>query len=279
MSFGFDDYGRRGDEYGGNENNEDGGASPGIESDNDEEYGEEVDLGPPIMVIPETASPTRIVLDPRQPLGLSLTPEGWVEAVHSGSQAEAAGMRRGTRAVKLETKRGWALLGNRTEFKEALLESRGRDDESCTVTFNPALTGESKWTGGVTLKDGRIIGIPANSRQVLCVDPVTSPAAPTATTFGLLPACDNLLGDVDDRWSGGVLTLGGKVIGVPFNASQFLEIDPDARHCVPRGETILMGNHKWRGGCLCTYGRVYCFPANADSVLRIDPKTGLTLDS
>ena len=50
MSFGFDDYGS-GDEYGGNENDEDGGASPGIESDDDEEYGEEVDLGPPIIVM------------------------------------------------------------------------------------------------------------------------------------------------------------------------------------------------------------------------------------
>ena len=253
---------------------EDGDGDPSHEFGwgEDEEDEEFIDEGPGLVTIPDDPSEKVHVLDPQEPLGLSLTTEAWV--VNMRGQGEKAGIGRGVRVVRFEGRHEWSLVASLRELKVALRNSRGRGDNECKVVVSASLSGELKWNGAVVTSiwsegaPGLIFGIPANARTVLCIDP----SKQTATTFGNLPAADPVVGDVDDRWCGGVLTKGGKIIGIPFNATQFLEIDPEKRTVAPRGETIF-GRNKYRGPRCVSTG---AFTASRAMPLRcsaLTPKT------
>ena len=81
-----------------------------------------------------------------------------------------------------------------------------------TTTLFGSLSGSVKWVGGVLAPNGKIYGIPANSTQIVEIDPV----AQTTALFGSLAG--------GDKWIGGVLALNGKIYGIPRNSTQILEI-------------------------------------------------------
>jgi hypothetical protein len=125
------------------------------------------------------------------------------------------------------------------------------------ATLFGSITGTSKWYGGVLTPQGKIIGIPFNSTQVLEIDPV----AQTTTLFGSLTGTA--------KWYGGVLTPQGKIIGIPSNSTQVLEIDPVAQTTTLFGS--LTGTAKWIGGVLTPQGKIIGIPFNSTQVLEIDP--------
>jgi len=266
----------------GHEDKEDGGGGSGSDDDDGnspppgwpgaEDDEEERDEGPRLASIPANSGEAKFSFNPQLALGLRLSPGGWIDDVLSGGQAEALGVRPiNGRVVRAESKRRWQHVASTAELKAALAAAKGLGDEEVWLVFSAQLPGLLKWCGGGVLQDGRLVAVPQNSRSALMVHPIGNGRA---ETFGLLPGADPVLGDVDDRWCGGVVTKSYTVIGVPYNASQFLEVDPNARTVVPRGETILMGKRKWRGGALCPKGTVVCFPCDAGCVLRIDPRRG-----
>jgi hypothetical protein len=157
--------------------------------------------GPALVVIPESSKDVAVSVNPAEPLGLSVTTEGWIETCEPGGQAALAGARRGLRVVRVDARWEWSLVASRRELKAALAAAQGRGEAHVALLCSGALSGELKWQGGVAGLDGRVYGVPANACEVLVVDPREG----SASTFGRLPSADPLVGDVDDRWCGGVL--------------------------------------------------------------------------
>ncbi len=87
---------------------------------------------------------------------------------------------------------------------------------------------------------------------------------PAATTFasGALPGGAG-------AWVGGVLGPDGHIYGIPFDATQVLDIDPVAKTVSGFGD--LPGERKYVGGVLGPDGIIYACPARADQWLAIDP--------
>jgi|GEM_PF-2542498 len=85
-----------------------------------------------------------------------------------------------------------------------------------TVSEFGEFSDSSKWNGGVLAPNGKIYGIPRDSRMILEINPETR----TASTFQSLSSSGN-------KWRGGILALNGRIYGIPFNTSTILEISFD----------------------------------------------------
>jgi hypothetical protein len=230
------------------------------------------DFGPEITMIPRDTTELVAPLNLAKPLGMGLSQAGWVEYVEPPEgQAGKAKVQPGTRVVRVETHGAWALCAGLPEVKSALADAHGRGDLEVTLVLSGMLTGELKWNGGcLGVADECIYCVPANALEVLRVDP----KAGTLSTFGHLPAFDPVVGEVEDRWFGGVAAKNGHVYGVPFNGTQVLDINPETKMVSPCGDTLLYGRRKWRGAVLCQFGRMHCVPCDASSILCFEPKTG-----
>ena len=128
------------------------------------------------------------------------------------------------------------------------------------------LTGSGKWGGGVLAPNGKIYGMPLNSRDLLVIDPVAGTA--TRTNMGA-----NLTGTF--KWQGGVLGPDGKIYGIPYNSQTILIIDPVAGTATRTDMGAdLTGSSKWVGGVLGPDGKIYGMPLNSRDLLVIDPVAG-----
>ncbi|UCF96215.1 MAG: hypothetical protein JSV89_13625 [Spirochaetaceae bacterium] len=81
---------------------------------------------------------------------------------------------------------------------------------------------EDKWAGGVLGPDGKIYGIPRNYDSVLVIDPTENTADPDGISLPPAPPVDPL---DEDKWTGGVLALNGKIYCIPNEADSVLIID------------------------------------------------------
>ena len=189
--------------------------NPWAAANDDEEDFDDSD-GPGVFMIPESLENVTVTVNPMESLGLSITTEGWIDTCEPHSQAATAGARRGLRIIRVDSRLEWSLVASLREIKVVLANAKGYGDTQLKLLCSSKLSGELKWQGGVAGLDGRIYGIPANSREVLIVDAREG----SVSTFGRLLSSDSIYGDIEDRWCGGVLTKEGKIIGVPFNGSQ-----------------------------------------------------------
>ena len=82
---------------------------------------------------------------------------------------------------------------------------------------------EDKWAGGVLGPDGKIYGIPRNYHSVLVIDPTDNTVDPDGISLPPAPPVDPF---EEDKWTGGVLALNGKIYCVPNEADSVLIIDP-----------------------------------------------------
>ena len=143
-----------------------------------------------------------------------------------------------------------------------------------TQQYTESNTVNGLWTSGSLAADGKIYCPGTRTRRTLVIDPV----AGTASTSVFSP-----IGTADDpfaaptNWAGGVLAPNGKIYGVPFGATNVLEIDPVAGIQTTFG-TLSSDNYKWYGGVLAPNGKIYCTPNVSTSILKIDPiaKTATT---
>lgn len=76
------------------------------------------------------------------------------------------------------------------------------------------------------------------------------------------------------RWVGAVTLPSGKILAIPRDSTQILEIDPDAQTLTYYGS--FPGTVKWSGGVLAPNGFIYCAPFSGgatptNQVLKIDP--------
>jgi hypothetical protein len=217
---------------------------PESDSDSDEEepLNENVDMGPQISMIPSQVIDTGCTVNPSKPIGIGLTREGWVESVKEGSFASRSNVKVGTRVVRVESQRSWHFVESSQELKEALKQSAAYGDDEAVVVCSGCLRGDMKWQGAVKAKNGKIYGIPGNAREVLCIDTFQQ----IATTFGQLESYDDCSGEIENHWFGGVETKTNSMIyGIPFNSTQFLEIDPTVNKVKKIGNAI-MGSRKAR---------------------------------
>ena len=122
--------------------------------------------------------------------------------------------------------------------------------------FGSLSTSQNEWIGGVLAPNGKIYGIPANSTQVLEIDPVNQ----TTNLFGSLSTSQN-------KWYGGVLAPNGKIYGIPTNSTQVLEIDPINQTTNLFGS--LSGDQEWFSGVLAPNGKIYGIPFDSTQVLEI----------
>eukprot|EP00615_Pteridomonas_danica_P004480 CAMPEP_0114346264 /NCGR_PEP_ID=MMETSP0101-20121206/12911_1 /TAXON_ID=38822 ORGANISM="Pteridomonas danica, Strain PT" /NCGR_SAMPLE_ID=MMETSP0101 /ASSEMBLY_ACC=CAM_ASM_000211 /LENGTH=447 /DNA_ID=CAMNT_0001482769 /DNA_START=232 /DNA_END=1575 /DNA_ORIENTATION=- len=243
------------------------------ESEEESDGSETVESGPKISMIPSILKDTACTINPSKPIGLRLSQEGWVNSVQVGTFAERSNVRIGTRVVRVQTSRGWNMIESINELKHAIKNSKNFGDEELVVVLSGILKGEMKWQGGVKAPNGLIYGIPSNTKEVLCLNPTQE----IVTTFGQLEPYDEISqsNDYSDSglWFNGVYSKStNKIYGIPFNASQFIEIDPMLNTVKRISNIILMGKNKWRGGVSDMYGRIHCIPADSNSVIMYDPK-------
>ena len=148
------------------------------------------------------------------------------------------------------------VINSMYDIAKTVVSNKGVAAANTTELFG-SLSGSEKWYGGVLAPNGKIYGIPANSTQVLCVDPETH----TTELFG------NLTGS--GKWYGGVLAPNGKIYGIPGQSNQILCIDPETHTTELSGD--LSGAYKWHGGALASNGKIYCIPCVSTQILCIDP--------
>jgi hypothetical protein len=252
------------------------------QSDSEDSYQEsETETGPKISMIPSQLQDTSCPINPLNSIGISLTREGWVTGIiKPGSYADKSHVKVGTRVVRIETRKGYYLIESLNEFKKALrkiIEQNGtEEEETITIVFSGILKGDFKYSGGIKPpnNNSKIYGIPANTKEVLCIDPLNN----TAITFGdpsdKIETCNDVIyGDIDDLWLSGVYSKStNKIYGIPYNASQFLEIDYMNNNIKLISDYILLGQNLWKGGISDIYGRIHCIPYNSNSVIMYDPK-------
>ena len=108
-------------------------------------------------------------------------------------------------------------------------------------------------------------GAKANSNE-LTVTSVELDKDAGLTQFG------NIAGDA--KWFGGVLGPNGLIYGIPYAASQVLEIDPYFRTATPFGSAL---NGVWAGGTLLqSNGKIFCAPFTGTDILEINPNNKTT---
>lgn len=72
-----------------------------------------------------------------------------------------------------------------------------------------------------------------------------------------------------ESYRGTVLAQNGKLYGIPYRASQVVEIDPITKNISYFGS--IGGDYRYMGGVLHPNGKIYSIPFGADSILEIDP--------
>lgn len=250
------------------------------ESESEEESinPENIDEGPEICMIPSQLIDTACTINPSKPIGIRLTPEGWIEFVKEGSFASRSNVKIGTRVVRVESQRCWNFIESKEELKNAIKNSINYGDEEVVIMCSGILKGEMKWQGAVKSSyNGKIYGIPSNAREVLCIDPLQQ----IAYTFGQVNKIENnILSSSSinhDMWFGGVEVLNksndsSMIYAIPFNAQSFLSINPSTNLIQSCGGTLLYGKNKYRGGVCDMYGRIHCIPCDASQICLYDPK-------
>jgi hypothetical protein len=108
-----------------------------------------------------------------------------------------------------------------------------------------------------------------NNTIKLCETLIDSLSTPPVSIYPLesILTFGSLSGSL--KWSGGVLAPNGKIYGIPFDATEVLEIDPIGLTTSTFGS--LSGSSKWGGGVLAPNGKIYGIPFEATQVLEIDP--------
>ena len=123
------------------------------------------------------------------------------------------------------------------------------------------------WAGGSFAPNGKIYCPGIRTRRTLVIDPVAGTAS--TSVFSPIGTADDPFAD-PSNWAGGVLAPNGKIYGVPFGATNVLEIDPVAGIQTTFG-SLSSDNYKWYGGVLAPNGKIYCTPSASTSILKIDP--------
>lgn len=123
------------------------------------------------------------------------------------------------------------------------------------------------WAGGSLASDGKIYCPGIRSKRTLVIDLVAGTAS--TSVFPPIGTADDPLAN-PSNWAGGVLAPNGKIYGVPFGATNVLEIDPVAGIQTTFG-SLSSDNSKWYGGVLAPNGKIYCTPNASTSILKIDP--------
>ena len=118
------------------------------------------------------------------------------------------------------------------------------------------------WHGTVMAPDGMLIGVPLQSRSVLCFEWATG----KASIFGELP-------DDASMYTDGVLADDGCIYCSPWVGKRALCIDPTARTVALIGDELGATGGAWLDGALGGDGCLYFPPHAATRVLRIDPTT------
>ena len=127
-----------------------------------------------------------------------------------------------------------------------------------TLDGSGAITGASKYVGGVLAPNGKIYFIAYGSTAVRVYDPDTG----SSYTIGSAT--------IASAFIGGVLAPNGKVYGIPSNSSVVMEIDPSNDTIASFGALGATAG-KWWGGVLAHDGKIYCAPNAAGNILVIDP--------
>lgn len=127
--------------------------------------------------------------------------------------------------------------------------------------------GAGKWYGAALAPNGKIYCAPANSTQVLEIDPKTDATRLVGPSFGAEIA----------KWIGITLAPNGKLYCIPYRETRLLEIDTSNKDNIVFN--LLSVNHaggdKYYAAALAPNGKIYSPPWAATQVLEIDvfPKT------
>ena len=133
------------------------------------------------------------------------------------------------------------------------------------ITSITDLEGTNKWSGGILFPNGKICGIPYNSKNLLIIDPDTNIVDISVETQ-----------EGDLKWNGAVYGKNGRIYGIPFNHSSVLIINPmTLTYPIINITNItgLTGNNKYGGGVLGSNGIIYGIPYNSPNVLQIKNST------
>jgi streptogramin lyase len=139
------------------------------------------------------------------------------------------------------------------------------DPQTQQYTESNQINGQ--WVGGSLAPNGKIYCPGIRTRRTLVIDPVAGTAS--TSVFSPIGTADDPLAN-PSNWAGGVLAPNGKIYGVPFGATNVLEIDPVAGIQTTFG-SLSSDNYKWYGGVLAPNGKIYCTPSASTSILKIDP--------
>lgn len=128
-------------------------------------------------------------------------------------------------------------------------------------------------SGGTLGPDGLIYCPPRDSNYVLIIDPRTRTV--TKETYGL-DLSDSAIVGTQDKYTGIVLGVDGKLYCAPTSACQVLVIDPytQTAEFTDYGTTLASGTRKWLGAVLAPNGKIYCPPYQHGFMLVIDPCAG-----
>ena len=163
-------------------------------------------------------------------------------------------------------------------------------------------SGDGAYSGGVLLKDGRVVFVPSNARTIGIFDPTTNeystiPGAPgssayrggvllhdgrvlfvpyMATTIGMFDPVTNEYSTIPgapgkNAYSDGVLLKDGRVVFVPYMATTIGIFDPanDSYSTIARG----MRNSRYSGGVLLPDSRVLFVPHGTKNIEIFNPAT------
>jgi hypothetical protein len=127
-----------------------------------------------------------------------------------------------------------------------------------------AITGSSKYTGGVLAPNGKIYMIPYGSVPFRSFDPDTGVTVSIGAAQGA------------SAYVGGVLGQNGKIYAIPSFVGTVAELDPATNVITQFGSLGATGSIKWWGGVLAPNGKIYCAPGSSGNILVIDPATQTT---
>lgn len=155
---------------------------------------------------------------------------------------------------------------------------------ACSPPVPPALPDSGEEDSGVVTFDGGgdagLFEIHRRDAGELIVDSglpwtwaaveavISAPPTSASVTGRWMPVSPMSVGRA---WAGGVLLLDGRVVGIPFNESSVLVIDPATNTSERWPITGGAVEEGWQGGVLLPDGKVIAFPRNAHRFLRIDP--------
>jgi hypothetical protein len=152
-----------------------------------------------------------------------------------------------------------------TTTKEITIPSHEFNTGDKVVYVTNKISGEANEIYYVYKVDNNTIKLCETLIDSLSTPPVSVLIYPSTSilTFGSLEAGVA-------KWSGGVLAPNGKIYGIPFDATEVLEIDPVGLTTSTFG-SLGVDAGKWSGGVLALNGKIYGIPLSATEVLEIDP--------